>query len=395
MNSLELYRQYLRESRRFTPDDKAFYLSEIVTGIVAELNAPPFEFNNSSFIAEALTIIKNLDASANKYFPMHWQGKSITLVDAYFVIIAVKKSFDSDNYSMLDDAEIFDQREFFFVDSTYTYEKELIKQMAQDLNDVRNILQKYRAQAEREQKNFQAEVQPTPVAEMLNLEPSAVAAQNKTASPILRQAQSTAPPVQIPAKSTTKSVMEDYAAKTTAQIELQKHRADVEKERTEQLKLRLESNRKKISAWQEQQANLAQSLKNLQEPTQNLLEDLRNFSKKLTEDYVTKFAFTQIDLFNLIADNFNYHAPRAEKSQSDDYYNAVENYRGYLEIIIDALADFGIEEISSKSGTRFDGRIHEVKNTQNFSPRTATIRKSLRSGFKYGELVLQKEEVEL
>ena len=53
------------------------------------------------------------------------------------------------------------------------------------------------------------------------------------------------------------------------------------------------------------------------------------------------------------------------------------------------------EEISSNAGTPFDGEIHNVKNTKNFSSASATVKISLRSGFRYDDLILQKEDVEV
>ena len=158
---------------------------------------------------------------------------------------------------------------------------------------------------------------------------------------------------------------------------------------------RRNESKQKILAWYSEQANLTQAIAELQTPAQKLLEDLRNFSQNLAENYIVQFAMTQIELFNLIADNFAWHAPRAETSQNRNYLDAVENYKVYLEMIIDALANFGIEEISSDAGDKFDGKIHDVKNKKDFYPPTATIKKSLRTGFRYGNLILQKEAVEV
>ncbi|MBR4904690.1 MAG: nucleotide exchange factor GrpE [Selenomonadaceae bacterium] len=162
-----------------------------------------------------------------------------------------------------------------------------------------------------------------------------------------------------------------------------------------QLEIRRKDNAQKISAWHDEQNKLAQFVKDLQAPAQKLLEDFRNFSNNITENYIVQFAMRQIELFNLISDNFSWHESRAINAQNPNYYEAVSNYKVYLEMIIDALADFGIEEISSDAGTRFDGRIHDVKNTKNFYPQSALIKKSLRTGFRYGDLILQKEEVEV
>jgi len=341
MNSLELYGQRLAENKfqRRAPEQKIFWANEVIKAVVAELNAPPFDIGNSPFVMETARIVDELKASANKFIPVHWHGKTITVVDAAFFIKAVRKFFTDDKYSVRDDGELATYGNFFFEDGVYTAERDFIAGIEQDLIAVQILLQE-------------------------------------------KQTQPPAP---------TKSVMDDYAAKTNAQIELQKQIAAVERERTKRSELR----REKTSAWRDEQTKLAQSLKALQLPVQKILEDLRSFSDDLAENYIMQFAAAQIDLFNLIADNFDSHAPKAEQSQNRDYRAAVDNCKDYLEMIIDALAEFGVDEISSADGTPFDGKIHDVRNTKMFSPRLATVKKSLRPGFKFGERVLQKEAVEV
>ncbi len=97
----------------------------------------------------------------------------------------------------------------------------------------------------------------------------------------------------------------------------------------------------------------------------------------------------------MISDNLYYHESRAKNFYNKDYYNAVQNYKTYREMIIKTLSYFGIKEISSNVGTPFDGEIHNVKNTNDFYPAFATVKNSLRSGFRYGDLILQKEDVEV
>lgn len=63
-----------------------------------------------------------------------------------------------------------------------------------------------------------------------------------------------------------------------------------------------------------------------------------------------------------------------------------------MEMIADGLAAFGVEEVVSGPGTVFEGGIHET-DAVHFSSKEAVITKSIRSGFRYGELVLQKEKV--
>ena len=254
--------------------------------------------------------------AANKFIPVHWQGKAVTVVDAFIFLNAVKKFFDTGKYSV-NDSELATYGNFFFEDAVYASEDQFIAGIEQNLIAVQILL--------RDMQTHSSEI------------------------------------------------------------------AAVERERTKRSELR----REKISAWHNEQTKLSQSLKALQLPAQKILEDLRSFSDSLAENYVMQFAAAQIELFNLIADNFDSHAPKAALSQNSDYRAAVDNCKDYLDMIIDALADFGVEEISSADGTPFDGKIHDVRNTKMFSPRLATVKKSLRPGFKYGERVLQKEAVEV
>lgn len=343
MNSLELYGQRLAENKlqRRTPEQKIFYADEIIKAVVAELNAPPFDIGNSPFVMETARIVDEL-----KFYSGHWHGKAVTVVDAAAFLNAVRRFFNNGNYSVREDGELATYGNFFFEDGVYTAESDFIAGIEQDLIALQILL---------------------------------------------REIQTQPPVAPVEAASPTKSVMPDYAAVINAKIELQKQIAAAERERTKRSELR----REKISAWRDKQTELAQSLKALQLPAQKILEDLRSFSDDLIENYVMQFAAAQIDLFNLIADNFDSHAPKAEQSQNRDYRDAVDNCQDYLEMIIDALADFGVDKISSADGTPFDGKIHDVRNTKMFSPRSATVKKSLRPGFKYGERVLQKEAVEV
>lgn len=352
-DSLKLYKKYFLESKnpQLSTDKKISMINGVVFAVYSELSASPFEFQNSPFIMEIKKIIA--ERNANKVFSTNWFGKDITLPDAYAIINHVKKSFVNKKYERF----LEDQNsKFFFKDSIYTVENEFIADIEQNLRTLEQYLSV--------RKNQSATIK-------------------------------SVAPVKIPVNTAEKNVFQNYAGETNAEIEFQKHIADSEAERAKQLEIRREDNQQAISAWHDEQAKLAKSISDLQMPAQELLKDLRSFSDKLTENYIIRFAETQIELFNLISGNLAYHESRAENSYNQDYYNAVQNYKTYLEMIIDALAKFGIEEISSNAGTHFDGEIHNVTNTNNFSPAIATVRISLRSGFRYGDLILQKENVEV
>ena len=116
------------------------------------------------------------------------------------------------------------------------------------------------------------------------------------------------------------------------------------------------------------------------------------FSDKITEKYVLQFARMQIELYNLISDNYIYHKEVSEKSGNQDYINAVSNYEEFLYSLSDALAVFGVEEIVSYPGDAFDGKIHETESN-GFSSRSAVIKKSIRTGYRYKDIIIQKEKV--
>lgn len=413
MNSFTLYRTYFnkRKIQRFSPEDDQLQIKEVINAVFEELNSPPFELKNSPFIAETAKIIERI----KNYSGQFWKDKPVAIIDASGVIGGVKNCFRIPNYDFLADAEMISiYGKNFFDDAHYQCEPQFIEQIKQDLNDIQSFLQAQSNMPEPE--NFTVAVespassvkilQSPPTAPPVSIPAKPSSLQDFRARPTASPAQSpakpsglqdfgarsTAPPAQSPAKS---SVMQDYEETTKAKIEFQKYIAETEADRTKQLKMRREGNTSKIKAWHKEQAQLMQSVKELQSPAQKLLENFMNFSNNLTENYIVQFAKTQIELFNLITDNYTWHASRAETSRNKDYYKAVDNYREYLDMIIDALADFGIEEISDERGTRFNGKLHDVKNTKNFYPQTATIKKNLRPGFRYGELILQKEEVEV
>ena len=384
MDSLTLYRSYFLKSKsqRAPYEERLLQINEVVETVFKELTSPPFVLKNSPFVAEIQKIIGYV-----KFYPgAFWQGRSIVIIDALGIISGVQKSFDKDYKFFGDDEIITSYGKKFFDDGRYQGEAQFIANIETDLNEIQDNLLKLKDKINiPEQENFQPAIKTPSTAPPVQISTKAQIIQN----PITRQ---TAQPIQSSNKS---SLMQDYAAKTNAQIEMQKYITATENERTKQLKIRRESNEKKIQLWNKGQMELMNSVKELQSPTQRLLEDFRKFSNNLTENYIVQFAKTQIELFNLIASNYAWHAPKAKDAQNKNYYKAVDNYKDYLDMIVDALAYFGVEEISSDYGTRFNGKIHDVKNTKSFYPQTATIKRSLRSGFKFGDLILQKEEVEV
>lgn len=126
-----------------------------------------------------------------------------------------------------------------------------------------------------------------------------------------------------------------------------------------------------------------------------------NESIKLLEDSVsesvTRKAYTQlIELYNLVADTKDSTYSLALQTNSQDLENAAYNMDVFLDMLVEYLADYGVQTIVSFQGDCFSAKNHTLAKTGiQFDPRNARIARSLRNGFVWGEQVLQKERVEI
>lgn len=126
-----------------------------------------------------------------------------------------------------------------------------------------------------------------------------------------------------------------------------------------------------------------------------------NESIKLLEDSfsesITRKAYTQlIELYNLIADTKGSTFSLALQTNSQDLENAAYNMDVFQDMLVEYLADYGVQTIASFEGDAFSAKHHTLGKTGvQFDPRNARISRSLRNGFIWGEQVLQKEWVEI
>lgn len=107
---------------------------------------------------------------------------------------------------------------------------------------------------------------------------------------------------------------------------------------------------------------------------------------------INKFARDLTELYNLIADNYD-SLSKAKGRDEEETRILKNNYEAFLGMIEDILTKYGISTIKTKSGEKFDGRLHDVKGRENFNPKSAVIKESLRSGFMSDMVVIQKERV--
>lgn len=147
-----------------------------------------------------------------------------------------------------------------------------------------------------------------------------------------------------------------------------------------------------VEKWHEQINDLNKSLLLLQPDVSKILETLMKFTSSTTDSYVLQFAKQQIELYDLIFDNYCYHKGAIVDTDNKNYSNAIYNYEEFMQTIVENLAIFGIEEIVSEKGASVSGQIHDTGNAM-FSKRTAYVESSIRSGFRYKDIILQKEKI--
>lgn len=169
----------------------------------------------------------------------------------------------------------------------------------------------------------------------------------------------------------------------------------IENEITTRTKQRTEAKKELVNKWHENQLSLIESTHLLQTGITEIYNKLVNQSDEILNSCIIKFADSLIEIYNCIDYSLKFHEDQAKETENPDYYAAVANYKEYMELLSDAMATFGIEEIISPNNTAFNPQIHEVIDTNSFSIRNTTIKKSVRSGFKYKEIIFQKEKVNL
>ncbi len=147
--------------------------------------------------------------------------------------------------------------------------------------------------------------------------------------------------------------------------------------------------------WINSQNEITGILKSIQPNIATILEAIMNFTKTTDEKFVLRFVDLLLELYNLLYDGYVSHKKYAYTSNDKNYQNAVENYIAYMDSIADIMASFGVEEIYSNPGEKFNPHIHEAYNNLNLGCKSAIIKEHLKSGFEYKENIIQKEVVVL
>lgn len=123
---------------------------------------------------------------------------------------------------------------------------------------------------------------------------------------------------------------------------------------------------------------------------------IKNLEDTVSESSIRKISDQLLELFNLIADVKDSTVNLARKNHDQNLENAAYNMDVFLDMIIGYMADHGIQAIASTPGTQFSPKHHTIGiGSQPFDPHSASIKASKRTGFLWGEQVLQKEQVEI
>lgn len=359
MDSYSMYLSICRYTKAHADDTEAIIsmAEELIVCIADELQRPPYILSNSTFVAYVLkTLPKNTE-----HVPPRFMGTlqivSVS-VDAYAII------HDTEKYIRYKSAGGLHK---FYINKHQLFFGRSIDGVSIDLrNSLKNI------NAYLDSLRDQADTSHFPVSRVVARKP-----EMRTNPPFL--ASTTSQKTAIPRT--------DPASTDTARLESQQ-RAE-----RESIRRRLEDNRRSIQEWHESQKAIAGEIAKIQPDISRVLKGFMSFSDKVTEDYVMQFAKMYIALFNLISDSLDSQRKKAERSGNNDYINAVMNYEDFCGMIVDDLSAFGVDEIKTSPGEKFDGKIHEVVNTSHFTASLATVTESIRSGFMYNGIVIQKEKV--
>lgn len=335
----------------------------MVDCIYDEIFTEPFALKNSSFIREAVKLTENIRLSK----PNYWSSYSVSLWDAYYIVKELLQRIENDSYSVLNSQDTEYLMHMFQSCTFQGSRRTEIDKMYDRLKTIKKIADAANIECEKKKKAGAASIE--------------LEKKKKTDAASIEYEKKKKADSEYEEASTSKI---DYALLSTCQKEL-----------TNRIELRTRSNKPNIQNWHNSVDDLNRRLQEMQPSVSSMLEKIMSFSNDLTDNYILQFARMNIDLYNLISDNYNYHVTVSESSGNKDYINSVLNYEEFQSLLVDNLAAFGIEEIVTSSGMPFDRSIHEVVNNDIFSPRSAVVKKSLRSGFKYGNIVIQKERIQV
>lgn len=357
-DSIKIYKISCRTGKYDSLQKRLEHVEKLVECIHQEIFTEPFGLKNSPFICEAVELTKDIDKSEPRYMG----GFHVSLWDAYYIVRELLFRIENNAYGIKNSTDT-DYLVHMFQACTFQGSRRAeIDKLYQRLKSIKKIVEAIAREVDRKR------------------EAGAYAWDMRTNECNHEMDRSGEVPNREDKGSTTSSTNESLLVESQQKL-------------AKKIELRVKNNQSTIQSWHNSVNDISGRLLEIQPAISSMLERIMSFSSDLTDNYVLQFARMSIDLFNLISDNYDYHASVSETSGNKDYINAVLNYKEFQSVLVDNLAAFGIEEITSSSGVAFDRTIHEVVDSDNFSPRSSVVKESLRSGFRYGSIVIQKERI--
>lgn len=149
-------------------------------------------------------------------------------------------------------------------------------------------------------------------------------------------------------------------------------------------------------AFAEEQQRLQQNFSEVRTALLQANEMIRRLEDSVSETTTKKISTKLLELYNLIADSRDSAFGLARKNNDHELETIACNMDVFLDMIIEFMADYGIQIIASTPGDKFSAKHHEIEACdKQFDPRCAIVKASKRNGFLWGEQVLQKERIEI
>lgn len=144
------------------------------------------------------------------------------------------------------------------------------------------------------------------------------------------------------------------------------------------------------------QERIEESLAELRRALMDTNAQMRKLEDSILESGRDETIRQLLELYNLIADSRDSTLELARKGGGLDSRNMARNLKEFLEMIAGFLTSYGVTVHTGASGSPLNVKTQEVRNSPaQYDPRRAVISTSLRSGFVLGDVVLQKEWIQL
>jgi len=181
-------------------------------------------------------------------------------------------------------------------------------------------------------------------------------------------------------------------------IDVSFHKLERQPEKTKDIVIRNTSAR--IENFENEHKLMQKAFDAVRQELVSVNEAMRKLEDSFAETNTKKVSGQMLELYNLIADTRDAAFKAAEQAENkeieDVVRNSAYNMEEFMNMIEYYLSDYGIKPLISNKGDAFSGKYHTITNSQElFDPYSARVNRSVRTGFIWGEQVIQKEKIEI